>query len=86
MCLTVPDEIMKMQSSLQIRLVELIRLRMGDRSRWIIGLERLKQECNIPERYNLKYFKRDIQRLVLPYAIAFSKDRRLTDQNVLFSR
>ena len=85
-CLTVPDEIMKMQSSLQIRLVELIRLRMGGRSRWIIGLERLKQECNIPERYNLKYFKRDIQRLVLPYAIAFSKDRRLTDQNVLFSR
>ena len=85
-CLTIPEEIMRMQSSLQIRIVELVRLRMGKGDSWAIGLNKLKNECNVPSESRLKSFKLQLTRLRLPYKVSFSMEKKLIHQKVHFTK
>ena len=84
-CLTIPNEIMTMQSALQIRLTELVRLRMGNGVSWVVGLSKLRRECSAEETA-LKKFKYYISKVKLSYAVDFSKEKRLAEQKVRFSK
>ena len=85
-CLAIPDEVLKLKSPLKIRLIEFLRLRMGDKDEWTIGLSKLAAYCGVPEERSLRLFKRDLQRIELPYKILFSSDSKTINQKVTFRR
>jgi hypothetical protein len=84
-CLSIPD-VLKLKSPLQIRLIEFLRLHMGDKSQWVIGLEKLRIYCGLSDDTPLKRFKAHLVRVEIPYTVSFSNDRKLINQKVLFAR
>lgn len=85
-CLAISDEVLRLKSPLQIRLIEFLRLRMGDKDEWVISLEKLKVYCGVPRDMTLRIFKRNLLRQNLPYLLEFSKDRKLVNQKVIFKK
>ena len=85
-CLAISDEILRLKSPLQIRLIEFLRLRMGDKEEWVIGLEKLKNYCGVPKEMTLRLFKRNLLRQTIPYSIEFSSATKLINQKVMFRK
>lgn len=85
-CLTIPDEILKLRNPFQIRLIEFLRLRMGDKNEWVIGLNKLKDYCGVQKDMTLRLFKRNLMRQKVPYSITFSKSPNLINQKVIFQK
>jgi len=81
--ITIPNEILMETNALRIRLMELVQAGMGYKDKWMMKLSYLKKLC-VYDR-ELKYFKRDITRLELPYVLTFIKgDNR--QQVVVFTK
>lgn len=85
-CLSIPSEILRLKNPFQIRLIEFLRLRMGDKHEWIIGLQKLKDYCGVQKDMTLRIFKRNLLRQVIPYSIEFSEAKKLINQKVIFKK
>ena len=85
-CLAISDEVLRLRSPLQIRLIEFLRLRIGNKNEWIIGLEKLKNSCGVPKEMTLRLFKRNLLRQKIPYTIEFSSATKLINQKVIFRK
>lgn len=81
--LAIPNEILFETNALRIRLMEIVQSGMGYQSKWMMKLSYLRELC-VYDR-ELKYFKRDINRLDLPYDLSFMKGGN-REQIAVFAR
>lgn len=81
--LRIPDEILTSTNALKIRLLELVKAGMGGKYHWSIRLSYLRKLCVYARE--VKYLKREIKNLDLPYRVSFQKTDD-GDQVVSFSK
>lgn len=81
--LAIPNEILFETNALRIRLMEIVQSGMGYQDKWMMKLSYLRELC-VYDR-ELKYFKRDINRLELPYNLSFIKGQN-REQIAVFVR
>ena len=81
--LAIPNEILFETNALRIRLLEVIQSGMGYQGKWMMKLSYLKELCAYDRE--LKYFKRDIGLLKLPYRLSFVKGEN-KEQIAVFTR
>lgn len=82
--LEIDPEVIKEDSGLKKRILELVKTGMGKQTEWTVGLDRLRDLC-ASER-QMKHFKSDLKSLdALPWEITFSP-RVGGGENVTFAR
>jgi Replication initiator protein A len=69
--LAIDNNVVKEESGIKKRLLELVKISKGVSKEWIVGLERLQQMC--AHEGELKKFKSQLKGYDLPWKIEFSK-------------
>ena len=80
--LVINSEVIKEESGIKKRLLELIKTSKGESKEWSVKLNRLQQMC--AHEGELKYFKRELSSYTLPWRVTFSKSAN-GDEKVTFS-
>ena len=69
--LTIDKIILREESGIKKRLLELVTVSIGRESNWIVGIERLQALC--AHEGELKAFKRQLKEYKLPWSVSFNK-------------
>ena len=81
--LTIDKKILREESGIKKRLLELITVSIGKESSWIVGIERLQALC--AHEGELKAFKRQLKEYKLPWSVSFRKALGSSSENVIFT-
>jgi plasmid replication initiation protein len=80
--LAIDHNVVKEESGIKKRLLELVKVSKGDAKEWIVGLQRLGEMC--AHEGESKEFKRQLKSYILPWKLKFSQSVN-GGENVYFS-
>jgi Replication initiator protein A len=79
--LAIDSNVIKEESGIKKRLLELVKVSKGEGKEWVVGLQRLGEMCAYEGE--LKVFKRQLKSYELPWKLEFSKATN-SEENVRF--
>lgn len=80
--LAIDHNVVREESGIKKRLLELVKVSKGDAKEWIVGLQRLQEMC--AHDGELKKFKSQLKSYDLPWKLKFSKSASGRGENVCF--